>query len=205
MPNISARDALERLKTGNQLYVDDLRDDSKAPSDSRRRELLAGQKPFAIVLGCADSRVPTELVFAQGLGDLFVVRVAGNIAEASQIGSIEFAVLNWDTALVVVLGHSHCGAIAATLGEMDTPSGTLSPSLTAIVEQIQPGLQELSAADYPDRNDRLERAVRANVRVTVEQLGQESAVLRERIESGDLLIVGAEYSLESGQVTFFDD
>src|SRR5271157_2642032 len=112
---ISAREALDRLKEGNRRFASDLRSRDLPTGQTRRRELAAGQEPFAIILGCSDSRVPAEIVFDQGLGDLFVIRVAGNIVAPSQIGSVEFAAERFGTRLVVVLGHSSCGAIEAAI------------------------------------------------------------------------------------------
>lgn len=202
---VSALEALNRLREGNHRFVDDLRDDGLINA-SRRRELVSGQAPFAILLGCADSRVPAELVFDQGLGDLFVIRVAGNIVAPTLVGSIEYAASALGTRLVVVMGHSSCGAVAATLGELENPSEGISPNLGAIVESIRPAvapLRDTAAADDPDRL--LHEAVRANVRASAAQLRQGSSeVLEQLIAEDGLMVVGAEYDLGTGAVDFFD-
>jgi carbonic anhydrase len=165
----------------------------------------AGQQPFAIILGCSDSRVPAELVFGQGFGDLFVIRVAGNIVAPSQVGSVEFAAERFGTRLAVVLGHTQCGAVAATLEEMRQPQANQSPNLRAIVERIRPAVQPLlSLRVAKDPKALYERAVRANVEASVHQLRHGSALLERRIERDGLLIVGAEYRVEDGTVEFWD-
>jgi carbonic anhydrase len=174
-------------------------------SQTRRRELAAGQEPFAIILGCSDSRVPVELVFDQGLGDLFVIRVAGNIVAPSLVGSVEFAAERFGTRLVVVLGHSNCGAIEATLEELARPSEDQSRNLRSIVDLIRPSVEALLATE-PGRHPEtlVQRAVRANIRVSADHLRHGSEVLEQLIRNEGLLVVGAEYSLETGVVDFFD-
>ena len=174
-------------------------------SQARRRELAAGQEPFAFILGCSDSRVPAEIVFDQGLGDLFVIRVAGNIVAPSQIGSVEFAAGRFGTRLVVVLGHSACGAILATLEELRRPSGDQSRNLRAIVDRIRPSVEPLLATELGRDPDALmRRAVRVNIQVSADHLRHGSSVLEQLIKDDGLLVVGAEYSLETGVVDFFD-
>ncbi len=205
MPIIKAREALDRLRDGNQRFVDDLRSDSALNDRARRRQLADGQEPFAIILGCSDSRVPAEFVFDQGLGDLFVIRIAGNIVAPSQIGSVEFAVERFGTALVVVLGHSRCGAVIATLEGITQPTCHQSRHLRSIVERIRPAVEPLVATDLRHEPERLmTHAVRANVRASANQLRRGSEFLEALIERGELLVVGAEYSLETGVVEFFD-
>ena len=173
---------------------------------SRRAELAAGQQPFAIILGCSDSRVPAEIVFDQGLGDLFVIRVAGNIVAPSQVGSVEFAAARYGTRLVVVLGHSQCGAILATLEELRTPTENQSHNLRAIVDRVRPSVEGLLATALRHDPDALvKEAVRANIRASVSHLRHGSQVLEELIANEGLLVLGAEYSLESGVVDFFDE
>lgn len=173
---------------------------------TRRSDLLAGQRPFAIVLGCSDSRVPAEIVFDQGLGDLFVIRVAGNVVAPSQVGSVEFAATRYDTRLVVVLGHSQCGAIAATLEELSQPSATRSRNLRSIVNRIRPSVETLLATELRHDPAALARqAVRANVHASVDHLRHGSEVLEDLAAGSGLRIVGAEYSLETGLVEFHDD
>jgi carbonic anhydrase len=174
-------------------------------SHSRRAELAKQQQPFAIVLGCSDSRVPAEIVFDQGLGDLFVIRVAGNIVAPSQVGSVEFAASRFGTRLVVVLGHSQCGAILATLEELQQPAVHQSRNLRSIVDRVRPAVEGLLKTDLRHHPDVLvRRAVRANVSVSANQLRYGSEVLEQLIRDDGLLVVGAEYSLETGVVEVFD-
>lgn len=201
---ISALEALERLKQGNKRFVSESYAHSTAStSQDRREELLKGQAPIAVVLGCSDSRVPAELVFDQGLGDLFVIRVAGNIVAPSQLGSVEFAAEYFGTRLIVVLGHSGCGAVTATLEQLRRPSRDLSPNLSAIVERIRPAVATL--LEKAGEAGLMRRAVRANVRASVIQLRHGSRVLEQFVETDGLMVVGAEYSLATGVVEFFDD
>ena len=201
---ISALEALNRLRDGNRRFVANL---SAAPTDhqARRSELVSGQEPFAIILGCSDSRVPAELVFDQGFGDLFVIRVAGNIVAPSQIGSVEFAAARFGTRLVVVLGHSQCGAVIATLEELLGKATTESKNLRSIVDRVRPAVEDLLAGPHADESEMLIReAVLANVRAAAQQLRHGSELLERLIETDGLLIVGAKYSLATGVVNFFD-
>jgi carbonic anhydrase len=203
---ISGIDALQRLVEGNRRFVAEI-SGARALTDRRRRgELVARQEPFAIILGCSDSRVPAEIVFDQGLGDLFVIRVAGNVVAPSQVGSVEFAAERFGTRLVVVLGHSMCGAVLATLEELERPTENRSPNLRSIVDRIRPAVESLLDADRrPDPERLIGQAIRANTRASVNQLRHGSRLLEELIERDRLLIVGAEYSLETGIVDFFED
>jgi carbonic anhydrase len=202
---IAAHEALERLKAGNRRFASDLPRLHTFTDHARRRELAAGQEPFAIILGCADSRVPAEIVFDQGLGDLFVIRVAGNIVAPSQVGSVEFAAERSGTRLVVVLGHSNCGAILATLEELERPPAKQSRNLRSIVDRIRPSVEPLLASGLGSQPEALVRAaVRANIRVSVNHLRHGSEVLEQLIQQDGLRVVGAEYSLDSGIVDFFD-
>ncbi len=203
---ISAREALERLQAGNRRFVSGIRSRDTLASQTRRIELAAGQAPFAIILGCSDSRVPAEIVFDQGLGDLFVIRVAGNIVASSQIGSVEFAAERFGTPLVVVLGHSRCGAVLATLEELAQPREKQSPNLRSIVDRIRPSVEALLASELSaDSEDLVREAVRANVRASAHHLRHGSDVLERLIQRARLLVVGAEYCLETGTVDFFDN
>ena len=199
---VSAAEALERLREGNRRFVND-EPLHRADVESRRQELTKGQEPFAIVLGCADSRAPAEIIFDQGLGDLFVIRVAGNIVEPSQTGSVEFAASKFGTRLVVVLGHSECGAISATIDALRSPGGPGSENLQSIVEFVRPSVAPLLDSDL-DSESVLEQAIRANVRASAERLRHASPIIEELERDEGLVIVGAEYSLETGQVDFFD-
>ena len=202
---IGARDALERLRAGNRRFVSDVGGRDALNGPARRQELAAGQEPFAIVLGCSDSRVPAEIVFDQGLGDLFVIRVAGNIVAPSQVGSVEFAAARFGTRLVVVLGHSQCGAILATLEELGRPSADQSRNLRSIVDRIRPAVAGLLETELRrDREALVREAVRANIRASARQLRHGSQILEQLIADDGLLVVGAEYSLETGVVEFFD-
>jgi carbonic anhydrase len=201
----AAREALERLIEGNQRFVSGMGSVDGLSSRTRRAELVAGQQPFAIVLGCSDSRVPAEIVFDQGLGDLFVIRVAGNVVAPSQIGSVEFAAERFGTRLVVVLGHSQCGAVLATLEELRQPQATQSRNLRSIVDRIRPSVEGLLATELGADLDALVfEAVRANVRVSANQLRHGSEILERLIAKDGLVVVGAEYSLETGIVNVFD-
>lgn len=202
---IPALEALERLKEGNRRFTQGVRNLDAFAGQARRSELLERQAPFAIILGCSDSRVPVEIIFDQGLGDLFVIRVAGNVVAASQVGSVEFAAERFGARLVVVLGHTGCGAVQATLEELRRPSESRSPNLRSIVDRIRPSLEGLLAAD-PQRDPEtlMPQAVRANVRVAAGYLRHGSGILENLIQKEGLLVVGAEYSLESGRVDFFD-
>lgn len=202
---ISSTEAIQRLRAGNARFVAETRRSDVYTGVTRRAEVAEGQAPFAIILGCSDSRVPAELIFDQGLGDLFVIRVAGNIVAASQIGSIEFAAERYNTRLVLVVGHSQCGAILATVDELQQESANQSRNLQFIVDRIRPSVEPLLATDLRNNRDALvHEAVRANVRASVSQLRQGSEVLEQLIQTNGLQIVGAEYSLESGVVEFFD-
>jgi carbonic anhydrase len=202
---VPAKDALQRLREGNQRFVSNVRGSDAFVSHTRRVELTAGQEPFAILLGCSDSRVPAEIVFDQGLGDLFVIRVGGNIVAPSQVGSVEFAAERFGTRLVVVLGHTQCGVIAATLEELQRPTENQSRNLRAIVDRVRPAVEGLFST--PLKNDPVAlqaQAVRANVCASVDHLRHGSDVLEQLIREQGLLVVGAEYSLETGVVDFFD-
>ncbi|MBK7702190.1 MAG: carbonic anhydrase [bacterium] len=202
---ISAHEALERLREGNRRFVSEVRNCDPHERRARRLELTAGQEPHAIILGCSDSRVPAELVFDQGLGDLFVIRVAGNIVAPSQVGSVEFAAEQYGTRLVVVLGHSECGAILATLETLRRPPDAHSWNLRAIVDRIRPSVEPLLSAEPGLRPAELvQLAVRANIRVSADHLRHGSAILEKLIREDGLLVVGADYSLETGIVDFFD-
>jgi carbonic anhydrase len=201
---IPSDEALQQLKDGNQRFVTETRS-GQASAESRRREVAAGQNPFAIILGCSDSRVPAEIVFDQGLGDLFVIRVAGNIVAPSQIGSVEFAAARYDVKLVVVLGHSSCGAILATIEELGRRSEEQSRNLRSIVNRVRPSVEPLMATELRHDHDALvQAAVRANILASSNQLRHGSEMIEQMIQTDGLRVVGAEYSLESGLVEFFD-
>jgi carbonic anhydrase len=200
---VSAGEALERLREGNARFAANMGSSGALVSDSQRVALASGQQPFAIILGCSDSRVPAEIVFDQGLGDLFVIRVAGNIVAPSQVGSVEFAAARYETRLVVVLGHSQCGAIIATLEELQRPTENQSRNLAAIVDRVRPSVEGLLATDLKhDLPALITQGVRANIRASVDHLRHGSQVLEQLIQNDGLRVVGAEYSLETGRVEF---
>lgn len=198
---ISAADALQRLRDGNRRFVAGTTTNATSLNQARRAELAEGQNPFAVIVACSDSRVPVELLFDQGLGDLFVIRVAGNVVAPSQIGSVEFAAAQLGTRLVVVLGHSNCGAVDATLKALTQGTEIRSPNLRSIVDLIRPAVEPLVKGDG---SISLDEAVAANVQHSVACLRHGSDILQELIEADALNVVGAEYSIENGEVEFFD-
>ncbi|TMH74347.1 MAG: carbonic anhydrase [Betaproteobacteria bacterium] len=201
----SALHALERLREGNRRFAAGDSGLESRSARTHRGDLASGQEPFAAILGCSDSRVPVEIVFDQGLGDLFVIRVAGNVVAPSQIGSVEFAAERFGTRLVVVLGHSRCGAIQATLEQLQRPSENQSRNLHSIVDRIRPSVEGLLATELRrDPETLVRQAVRANIRASVSHLRHGSQLIEQLVRSSGLLVVGAEYSLETGVVDFFE-
>ena len=202
---IPAREALERLREGNLRFINESRSSESLSTTQRRRALTAGQEPFAAILGCSDSRVPVEIVFDQGLGDLFVIRVAGNIVAPSQIGSVEFVAERFKTRLVVVLGHTSCGVILATLEQLQGPTELRSRNVHSIVNRVRPSVEGLLETSLKDDHAALvHHAVRANVRASADHLRHGSPIIEQLIQTEGLMVVGAEYSLETGVVDFFD-
>jgi len=203
---IDGPSALARLVEGNRRFV--ATEPAQARTPAHRADLAAGQEPFAIVLGCSDSRVPAELVFDQGFGDLFVIRVAGNIVAPSQVGSVEFAAARFGTRLVLVLGHTQCGAITAALEELEGHPSAQSGNLRSIVDRVRPAVEaallETGQRAATDRDGLVHAAVRGNVRAAADHLRHGSPLLEQLVREDGLLIVGAEYSLETGRVEFFD-
>jgi carbonic anhydrase len=233
---VSAREAVRRLKAGNRRFVAGEMELARRAGRARREALVAGQAPFAAVLGCADSRVPVELVFDQGPGDLFVVRVAGSVAGPSEVGSLQYAVRHLGTRLVVVLGHSGCGAFVATLEAAQRPTGKVPPDLLSVLERIRPALEPLLTAAPPqaaraaDHAAAVEQAagataaahatgandltgaalvaaaVRANTMAVTARLRQLLCAPSAGVAGDeDLQVIGAEYCLSSGVVTFLDE
>ena len=199
---IPAAEALERLRDGNRRFATDASALAGTGFRTRRLETAPNQEPFAVVLGCADSRVPAEIVFDQGLGDLFVIRVAGNIVAPSQIGSVEFAAARFGVRLVVVLGHSNCGAVTATIEELGRPSADQSRNLRAIVERIRPSVEPLLSTGLHDEATLVRLAVRANILASADHLRHGSEILEQLILNEGLQVIAAEYSLETGEVEF---
>jgi len=202
---IAAHKALALLQEGNERFVAGFRSSSSRPSQRLRDKLVDGQNPFAIILGCSDSRVPAEMVFDQGLGDLFVIRVAGNVVAPSQVASVEFAAEAFETRLVIVMGHSGCGAVSATINELKLQPDQRSQNMRAIVGRIQPSVESLlELGGEQDYEQLLARSIRANIRSSANHLRHGSPLLEELIQTSGLIVVGAEYSLETGIVDFFD-
>jgi carbonic anhydrase len=202
---LNAVEALVCLREGNRRFVSNQASSPVHSNSTRRAGLVAGQEPFAIILGCSDSRVPAELVFDQGFGDLFVIRVAGNIVAPSQVGSVEFAASQFGTRLVVVVGHTQCGAISATVDELLGRPSNQSRNLRSIVDRVRPAVESLlTSRKEADRDSLLREAVRANVRASTNHLRHGSELLEHLIQTDGLLVVGAEYSLQTGLVDFFE-
>jgi carbonic anhydrase len=192
---VSADGALSRLMEGNRRYS---RHKEQHPDETlaRRKELETGQHPFAVVLSCSDSRVAPELIFDQGLGDLFVIRVAGNIADDDGLGSIEYAVEHLDAKLILVLGHEKCGAASAAV-----EGGNASGHLKSLVSAIQPSAEETRAIP----GDKVHNCAVANVRRTARQIRQSEPVLRELMPREGVKVVGGYYNLDSGKVTILEE
>jgi carbonic anhydrase len=203
---LTASEALDRLRKGNERFVQDVPAEQSLSNQARRSQLAQIQQPFATILGCSDSRVPAEIIFGQGIGDLFVIRVAGNIVAPSQIGSIEYAAALFGIRLVVVLGHSRCGAVLATIQELLQPDEFQSQNLRSIVDRVKPSVESLLETELRHNPDELVRqAVRANVRMSANHLRHGSSILEHLIQSEGVAVVGAEYSLATGVVEFLDD
>ena len=202
----TSKEAFQRLVEGNERFIEGDSNFSRQDTLDRREQLASGQAPFAVILGCSDSRVPAELVFDQGLGDLFVIRIAGNVIAPSQIGSIEFAVERFGTPLVIVLGHTSCGAISATVEALMNPTvQTQCLNIGSIVKRIAPSVQELLNSGANLNKDQLiSSACKANIRSSVNQLQHSSEFIEEMVEAGKLAIVDAEYDLETGRVNFLN-
>tara|TARA_B100001123_G_scaffold444924_1_gene595058 strand:- start:2107 stop:2721 length:615 start_codon:yes stop_codon:yes gene_type:complete len=201
---ISSEDALQCLQEGNARFVSSNFSKGRGLDPSERIKLAKGQHPFAVVLGCSDSRVPPEIVFDQNPGDLFVVRVAGNVVSPVQTGSVEFAIEHFGAQLVVVLGHSGCGAIRATLDEIRCPSENLSQNLRAIIETVKPGLKDVAIRDLEKvSEEEFQQTVKKNIQLSICRLREESAIVQQKVDEHCLQVVGAEYFLESGMVEWF--
>jgi len=202
---VSSSEGILRLEEGNRRFLDGTGRSDLLVNEKRRRALVDHHDPFAIILGCSDARVPAEIIFDQGLGDLFVIRVAGNIVAPSQIGSVEFAAERFGIKLVVVLGHTGCGAILATLEELRRPTESHSPNLRSIVDRVRPSVEALFEGGAPPHDGDLEhRAVRANIRASANQLRHGSQILERLIDYEGVRVVGAEYALDTGEVDFFE-
>ena len=200
---IAAREALQRLRSGNARFVAGEVAGRESGLPTRREQLTDRQVPFAIVVGCSDSRVPVEVVFDQGLGDLFVIRVAGNIVSSTQLGSIEFAAVELGARLVLVLGHTRCGAVAAALRAVQDDEEPGSDNLRRIVDMIRPAVNRAMADAGNGCRDELVDAIgREHVRHSVGAIRSGSGIIRRLIEEDGLEVVGAEYSIATGVVEF---
>jgi carbonic anhydrase len=203
VPTLSPPEALQRLVEGNRRFLK--RGGAVEPRSFDPKQAEKPQNPFAIVLGCSDSRTPVEILFDAGFGELFVVRIAGNIVAPSIVGSIEFAAGKFGTGLVVVLGHTRCGAIEAAVKATQSGNGPESKNIRDITERISPHIEELVRASGGSTEPALLReAMRANVRASVNQLRHGHRLLEELVSAGRLAIVGAEYELETGKVHLLD-
>jgi carbonic anhydrase len=201
---ITAEDALQRLRDGNARFAAGESDLDTRRHAARREQFTERQEPFAIIVGCSDSRVPVETVFDQGLGDLFVIRVAGNIVSKTQLGSIEFAAGNLGARLVVVLGHTNCGAMDATLETVQRGTMPESDNLGLIVDRIRPSAERaLAVGGSSVRAELVDLAGRENVRSTVEAIRNTPGIIRRLAGEEGLMVIGAEYSLATGAVEFF--
>jgi carbonic anhydrase len=202
---LNAIEALEKLRQGNARFIKNVRGAEPILSQVRRADFVHGQNPFAVILGCSDSRVPAEIIFDQGLGDLFVIRVAGNVVAPSQVGSVEFAMERFDIPLVLVLGHTMCGGVGATLDVLQKRANAGSMGLMSIVDRIRPAIEPLLQTELAGQPDALMRAsIRANVRASANQLRHGSAIIERMVSERGLAVVGGVYELATGEVDFFD-
>ncbi len=195
-PIVPLAEAISRLKDGNARYTNSKQQHPRQ-SIKERAELTKSQHPFAIVIGCADSRVPPEIVFDQGLGDLFVLRVAGNVIDDHSLGSIEYAVDHLAVRLIVVLGHQSCGAVKAAKDTIAAKSEAPA-HIQSLVTAIQPAVEATLNGD-------LETTVKANVKNVVQALRSSTPVLKSKVDSGEVRVIGAYYSLDTGAVSFLDE
>ncbi len=202
---MNAVEAMQKLRQGNARFINNVRGAEPILSQVRRADFVHRQNPFAVILGCSDARVPAEIVFDQGLGDLFVIRVAGNVVAPSQVGSVEFAVESFDIRLVVVLGHTQCGGVGATLDVLQDRAKPGSRGVMSIVDRIRPAIEPLLQTELASHPDALMRAaIRANVRASANQLRHGSEIIERMAAERGLSVVGGVYDLASGEVDFFD-
>ena len=202
---MNAVEAMQKLRQGNARFINNVRGAEPILSQVRRADFVHRQNPFAVILGCSDARVPAEIVFDQGLGDLFVIRVAGNVVAPSQVGSVEFAVESFDIHLVVVLGHTQCGGVGATLDVLQDRAKPGSRGVMSIVDRIRPAIEPLLQTELASHPDALMRAaIRANVRASANQLRHGSEIIERMAAERGLSVVGGVYDLASGEVDFFD-
>lgn len=194
--NLSAKEALKKLEKGNKRFVE-LKLKHPDESKARRKEMLQGQHPFVVILSCSDSRVPAELIFDQGLGDIFVVRNAGNVLDEHVIGSIEYAVMHCGVKLIVIMGHQDCGAIAATLSGVSE-----TKYIQSLENSIKPAIEDCKKKGLEINSDNV---VKAHVAQDINELLSQDDELVKYMKKHDVKIVGAYYHLDSGKVDFIQD
>lgn len=202
----NATDALQILKDGNKRYVEEKMENYDL-GDIKREELTKGQKPFAVVITCSDSRVVPEYIFDQGIGDIFVIRVAGNVIDTDEMASIEYGVEHAGASLVVVLGHESCGAVTAAVeaeAQGSAETDAKNKNISALLEKIQPSIDEAKALNLHNEDEIIDKAIDLNIETGVKQLEESSEILKESIESGKVQVVGAKYLLDSGEVSWFE-
>ncbi|MDP6386110.1 MAG: carbonic anhydrase [Planctomycetota bacterium] len=197
---IDASEALQRLREGNERYLAGERGVACAQDFA---SLAEGQAPAAIILGCSDSRVVPEAIFDQPLGELFVVRVAGNVASPEVVASIEFALLHFGSPLLVVMGHTDCGAVSAAIAELSEPTSEPPRNIKGLMDRMIPAIKSVRPSQDED-GAWMRQAVRANVAASLRGLLQNSAPIKEAVGAQTLTVVGAEYNLSTGAVEFLD-
>ena len=197
---ITADEALARLLDGNKRYVESKMNACGDTTAAAREKLAKGQKPYAIILSCSDSRVPPEIIFDKSLGEIFVVRVAGNVPDPIVLGSVEYAAEHLGSPLVVVLGHERCGAVKATVDANGKGEGNIG----AIVKAIAPALKKAKKDKNCDKDKLVECVVDANAKMVAQNLTKQSKIIKEMVHEGKLKIVAAKYDLDDGKVTVFD-
>ncbi len=199
------KQSLDELKAGNRRFVAHLHHEVPTDNHNRQHELIINQKPIAVIVGCSDARVPPELVFDQGMGDLFVIRVAGNIITPSQIESVEFAALQFGPRLIVVLGHSQCGAVKATIEAMEGPVEQLGKMYSTVVEHVRVSVEKArTACDGCTGDQLLDQSIRTNVHRSIADLRSRSESLQRLEREEGLMVVGAHYEIETGRVEFLE-
>lgn len=201
---MTPKDALRELHAGNKRFVAHLHNETPTDNHNRQHELIINQRPIAIIVGCSDARVPPELIFDQGMGDLFVIRVAGNIITPAQLESIEFAALAFGPRLVVVLGHTCCGAVQATVNALIDPSTNPDGMYPTVVEHVRPSAQAAIDAGGASTDEIVDHATHHNVRRSIETITTKSRALKKLMLVEGMLVVGAKYRIEDGAVEFLE-
>ena len=195
---------IQKLIDGNQRFINGTTTNNQSKNIEKRLELINYQKPYAIILCCSDSRVPAEFIFDVDLGDLFVIRIAGNIVAPSIVGSIEYAITKFQVKIIIVMGHTNCGAVIATVEKcLNNSLSNNSNSIKDIVDRIYPSIVEIVKSDELKMDSKILMSVRTNIHASVNQLKHASRILENKCLNNDLLIFGALYNLENGLVDFF--